>query len=111
VTPLVKRLEAKKFVSKVRAKDDERVVVISLTKVGRALKRKAKDIPYGLLCRLGSKVETLTQLRDELNPPKELGSSGNGANPEQLFAAGYGACFESAVRYVARRFEIGRPPL
>lgn len=34
--------------------------------------------------------------------PKELGGSGNGANPEQLFALGYAACFHSALQAVAR---------
>jgi len=36
-----------------------------------------------------------------LTPPKEMGGSGEGANPEQLFAAGYAACFHSALRKVA----------
>jgi lipoyl-dependent peroxiredoxin len=40
----------------------------------------------------------------ELAVPSELGGSGKvGANPEQLFAAGYAACFESAILHVARR--------
>ncbi|MEL5990105.1 organic hydroperoxide resistance protein [Microbacterium phosphatis] len=34
--------------------------------------------------------------------PKELGGSGEGANPEQLFAAGFAACFHSALQAVAR---------
>jgi osmotically inducible protein OsmC len=34
--------------------------------------------------------------------PKDMGGSGNGANPEQLFAAGYAACFHSALQGVAR---------
>lgn len=34
--------------------------------------------------------------------PKELGGSGEGNNPEQLFAVGYAACFHSAVQHVAR---------
>jgi lipoyl-dependent peroxiredoxin len=38
-------------------------------------------------------------------PPKELGGEGNGTNPEQLFAAGYAACFHSAVQLVARRMK------
>jgi Ohr subfamily peroxiredoxin len=38
-------------------------------------------------------------------PPKELGGEGNGTNPEQLFAAGYAACFHSAVQVVARRMK------
>jgi lipoyl-dependent peroxiredoxin len=38
-------------------------------------------------------------------PPKELGGEGDGTNPEQLFAAGYAACFHSAVMVVARRMK------
>ncbi len=38
----------------------------------------------------------------EMAIPKEMGGSGNGANPEQLFAAGYAACFHSALNAVAR---------
>ncbi|PKR48441.1 organic hydroperoxide resistance protein [Thalassospira marina] len=34
--------------------------------------------------------------------PKELGGKGNATNPEQLFAAGYAACFENAVIHVTR---------
>ncbi|WP_026553774.1 organic hydroperoxide resistance protein [Arthrobacter sp. 35W] len=39
----------------------------------------------------------------QLASPAELGGDGNGTNPEQLFAAGYAACFHSALRVVARR--------
>jgi Ohr subfamily peroxiredoxin len=35
--------------------------------------------------------------------PKEMGGSGDGTNPEQLFAIGYAACFHSALRLVARQ--------
>ena len=37
-----------------------------------------------------------------LTPPREMGGSGAGTNPEQLFAAGYAACFHSAMLFVAR---------
>ncbi|PCC27419.1 organic hydroperoxide resistance protein [Glutamicibacter sp. BW80] len=37
-----------------------------------------------------------------LASPVELGGSGTGTNPEQLFAAGYAACFHSALNVVAR---------
>ncbi|MET9609225.1 organic hydroperoxide resistance protein [Streptomyces sp. NPDC006512] len=37
-----------------------------------------------------------------VNPPKELGGSGEGTNPEQLFAAGYSACFQGALSVAAR---------
>jgi osmotically inducible protein OsmC len=40
-----------------------------------------------------------------ISPPKELGGEGTGTNPEQLFAAGYAACFHSAVMIVARRMD------
>ena len=39
----------------------------------------------------------------QINPPKEVGGSGEGTNPpEQLFAAGYAACFDNALATVAR---------
>jgi osmotically inducible protein OsmC len=42
-----------------------------------------------------------------LSIPKGIGGDdGPGTNPEQLFAAGYGACFDSALRFVARREKI-----
>ena len=37
-----------------------------------------------------------------LGYPKSLGGDGSGTNPEQLFAAGYGACFLGALGLVAR---------
>jgi osmotically inducible protein OsmC len=43
------------------------------------------------------------QLDLDLAPPTEMGGSGDGTNPEQLFASGYAACFHSALRVVARR--------
>ena len=36
----------------------------------------------------------------EVAIPKEMGGSGAGSNPEQLFAAGYAACFHSALKLV-----------
>jgi Ohr subfamily peroxiredoxin len=43
--------------------------------------------------------------------PKELGGKGGATNPEQLFAAGYAACFTSALLYCAREagLAIGAP--
>jgi len=42
----------------------------------------------------------------ELRLPTELGGEGGGTNPEQLFAVGYAACFESALGVVARRQKV-----
>jgi osmotically inducible protein OsmC len=39
----------------------------------------------------------------QLRTPPELGGEGGGTNPEQLFAVGYAACFESAVGVIGRR--------
>ena len=44
-------------------------------------------------------------------PPKELGGAGAGTNPEQLFAAGYAACFGSALAHVARAKKITTGPI
>jgi len=42
-------------------------------------------------------------LEVDLRSPEEMGGSGGGTNPEQLFAVGYAACFESALGAVGRR--------
>lgn len=39
----------------------------------------------------------------DLAPPTSMGGSGEGTNPEQLFASGFAACFHSALRVVGRR--------
>jgi len=39
----------------------------------------------------------------DLAIPAEMGGSGNGTNPEQLFAIGYAACYHSALRLVGRQ--------
>jgi Ohr subfamily peroxiredoxin len=54
------------------------------------------------------KVETSdNKLQLSLDIPKEMGGKGgDGTNPEQLFAAGYAACFHSAVKFVAMRQKL-----
>jgi len=42
----------------------------------------------------------------DTRPPKEAGGSGQGTNPEQLFSAGYAACFLSALQLVARSEKV-----
>jgi Ohr subfamily peroxiredoxin len=47
------------------------------------------------------------RLEVDFSSPSELGGDGGpGTNPEQLFALGYGACFQSAIASVARRREL-----
>ncbi|MFI0965042.1 organic hydroperoxide resistance protein [Streptomyces sp. NPDC021080] len=42
----------------------------------------------------------------DLRMPKELGGDGEGANPEQLFAIGYAACFGTTLALVGQRGEL-----
>ncbi|WP_209847391.1 organic hydroperoxide resistance protein [Paenibacillus sediminis] len=47
------------------------------------------------------------QFKQNISMPKELGGAGGaGTNPEQLFAAGFAACFDSALNMVARMQKI-----
>ena len=46
----------------------------------------------------------------QLTTPKELGGAGaSGTNPEQLFAAGYAACFIGAMKFVAGQTKVALP--
>ncbi|MFZ4287134.1 organic hydroperoxide resistance protein [Variovorax sp. HJSM1_2] len=49
------------------------------------------------------------KLSVKLSPPKEMGGSGAGTNPEQLFAAGYSACFMGAMKHVAGLKKVAVP--
>jgi lipoyl-dependent peroxiredoxin len=42
----------------------------------------------------------------DLRIPSEMGGAGGATNPEQLFAAGYAACFHSALKFVAQRDKL-----
>jgi len=56
--------------------------------------------------RNGHVVSSDQRLDLDLALPPEMGGSGDGTNPEQLFAAGYAACFHNALRIVARRARV-----
>ncbi len=49
------------------------------------------------------------ELNVKLDPPKGMGGGGTGTNPEQLFAAGYAACFIGAMKFVAGTQKIQLP--
>ncbi|YCA16630.1 organic hydroperoxide resistance protein [Kushneria sp. AK178] len=60
--------------------------------------------------REGRAVSSDEKLDVVLSTPKELGGAGgDGTNPEQLFAAGYAACFMSALKHVASQQEVTLP--
>ena len=59
--------------------------------------------------RNGHVISSDGKLDLDLAFPPELGGTGAGTNPEQLFAAGWSACFEGAMGIAARRLKIALP--
>ena len=60
--------------------------------------------------RAGSARSSDDRLNLSLSVPAEMGGDGGpGTNPEQLFAAGYAACFQGALGVVARRQKVELP--
>ena len=58
----------------------------------------------------GRAVSSDSQLDVQLSTPRELGGAGgDGTNPEQLFAAGYSACFLGALKFVAGKQRVALP--
>jgi lipoyl-dependent peroxiredoxin len=57
----------------------------------------------------GSSKTSDGSLDVKLSVPKEMGGAGGAVNPEQLFAAGYSACFLGAMKYVAGTEKIAVP--
>ena len=48
LSPLLKKMEKEGYVERARSKEDDRVVIVSLTAKGRALQEKAKDVPQNV---------------------------------------------------------------
>jgi len=58
----------------------------------------------------GRAISSDKALDVQLATPRELGGAGgSGTNPEQLFAAGYSACFLGALKFVAAREKLALP--
>ncbi|WCE07586.1 organic hydroperoxide resistance protein [Pseudomonas sp. JBR1] len=58
----------------------------------------------------GRSISSDKALDVQLSTPKELGGAGGaGTNPEQLFAAGYSACFIGALKFVGAKEKIAVP--
>jgi len=62
LTPLLKRMEAAKFVVRKRSGDDERKVIVTLTEEGKALQAKACTVPERLLEQSGLSADHFAQL-------------------------------------------------
>ncbi|WDS34841.1 MarR family transcriptional regulator [Pseudoxanthomonas sp.] len=66
LTPLLKRLQTAGLVTRTRAVQDERQVVIALTEEGTALRARAKAVPEGLVCAMDCPPDALMQLKVQL---------------------------------------------
>lgn len=67
LSPLLKRLEASGLLVRARDTSDERVLAVTLTERGRALRRQAEGIPPAVVARLGMEVEELRALHATLS--------------------------------------------
>ncbi|MFT4212832.1 MAG: MarR family transcriptional regulator [Microbacterium sp.] len=68
LSPLVKRLEAQGRLRRSRRSDDERILDISLTDAGRALRQRALRVPEQIMAAVGMDADELAALRDGLAP-------------------------------------------
>ena len=66
LTPLLKRMETAGLLTRTRAVDDERRVIVGLTAAGRALRRKAESVPIAVACATGCPLDELTALTAQL---------------------------------------------
>jgi DNA-binding MarR family transcriptional regulator len=64
LTPMLKRLEQKELIQRNRSKEDERTVIISLTKKGELLKEKAMEIPQNILESFKESAITETEINE-----------------------------------------------
>lgn len=67
LTPLLKRLQAAGLVTRTRASEDERQVLIALTAAGRALKTKAGSVPSGIFRTSGCSADELAGIKAKLD--------------------------------------------
>lgn len=66
LTPLLKRMEASGWLLRERAADDERRVIVSLTRQGRALRARARAVPAKLASATGCSADELMALTGQL---------------------------------------------
>ena len=66
LTPLLKRMEASGWLLRERAADDERRVIVSLTRQGRALRARARAVPVKLASATGCSADELMALTTQL---------------------------------------------
>ena len=79
LTPLLKKLEKQGFVARKRDDVDERLLVVTLTEEGIALKQTVSEIPFKIACEVGLDVESGVALRESL---KDLTMNMQSKRPE-----------------------------
>ena len=67
LTPLLKRMQELKYISRTRSAEDERIVVVNLTKAGLDLKIKALEIPHELIASLNYPADKALELKRMLD--------------------------------------------
>lgn len=83
LTPVLQKLESRGHVAKTRDDHDGRVVQVELTASGRALKKKAREIPQGLACKMGLELPAIARLRTELVALTQHVRAANAASPQE----------------------------
>lgn len=79
LTPVLKKLESKKYITRERSKLDERTLIVTLTQRGEELKEKALEVPAGMRGCLNVTDEEMVQLRKMLNKIlSDMGESQDG---------------------------------
>jgi DNA-binding MarR family transcriptional regulator len=71
LTPLLKRMEAAGFIDRIRATNDERQVIVTLTDAGRTLKEHAASVPQAAFCKARCTREELTKIKQQLEALRE----------------------------------------
>ncbi|NQT64288.1 MAG: MarR family transcriptional regulator [Candidatus Marinimicrobia bacterium] len=67
LTPLLKRMQELKYINRVRSTEDERIVLVNLTKAGRDMKLKALEIPHQLIASLNYPADKAIELKRMLD--------------------------------------------
>ncbi|WP_137719707.1 MarR family winged helix-turn-helix transcriptional regulator [Methylobacillus flagellatus] len=66
LTPLLKRLEKLDYIQRVRSKQDERRVIVTLTERGDALRQQAVQVPVQIAAKTGCTLQELQSLNEQL---------------------------------------------
>ena len=71
LTPLLKRMEVSGLLTRERAKEDERRVLVTLTPTGRALRERAAGVPMEIACAAQVPLAEIRDLRERLHGLRE----------------------------------------